>query len=416
MGVAVEVRDVSKRFRLFQEKYTSLKERVIHAGKVPFDEFWALSHISLEVNEGETVGFLGHNGSGKSTLLKCIAGILQPSSGEISVRGRVASMLELGAGFHPELSGRANIFLNASLMGMSKKDVESRMDDIVEFSELGPFIENQVKYYSSGMYARLGFAVAINMDPEVLLVDEVLAVGDENFQRKCIDRIKAFQRDGRTIVFVSHSPELVRTICDRGYVLDHGKLVGEGSVTDALSILRDFQMAGSSLNHDPSAPVIVEADPAEERTTSGSSVPDNAARRVVLTEPVLESDNAGSSGLIQADDFATVTVGYEVIDGRAIEVGIGLEIFDVKGDTIFHGESLTLGDEPLLLNGKGEILIRLGRLPLGEGVYSFAVSLLAAKGGELIDWKNVEGIKVLNARKSAGILSLPMTTLVNPDA
>ncbi|MGC8481301.1 MAG: polysaccharide ABC transporter ATP-binding protein [Acidimicrobiales bacterium] len=413
MGVAVEVRDVSKRFRLFQEKYTSLKERVIHAGKVPFDEFWALSHISLEVNEGETIGFLGHNGSGKSTLLKCIAGILQPSSGEISVRGRVASMLELGAGFHPELSGRANIFLNASLMGMSKKDVESRMDDIVEFSELGPFIENQVKYYSSGMYARLGFAVAINMDPEVLLVDEVLAVGDENFQRKCVDRIKAFQRDGRTIVFVSHSPELVRGICDRGYVLDHGRLVGEGSVSDALSILRDFQMAGSSLNHDPSAPVTLVADSGVEAPASGSEA---SARRVVLGEPVLQSDNSGSSGLIQADDFATVTVGYEVVDGRAIEVGIGLEIFDVKGDTIFHGESLTLGDEPLLLNGKGEILIRLGRLPLGEGVYSFAVSLLAAKGGELIDWKNVEGIKVLNARKSSGILSLPMTTLVNPDA
>src|SRR2546423_1008226 len=214
MSTAIEIEDVSKRFRLYHEKFTSLKERAIHFGKVPFEEFWALRDINLVVEEGETVGLLGHNGSGKSTLLKCIGGILQPTSGEIRTAGRLAALLELGAGFHPDLSGRENIFLNASLLGLSKRDTHRRFDEIVAFAELEQFIDNQVKHYSSGMYVRLGFAVAVNMEPDILLVDEVLAVGDELFQRKCIDRVKQFQREGRTIVFVSHAPDLIRQICD----------------------------------------------------------------------------------------------------------------------------------------------------------------------------------------------------------
>src|SRR4051812_23300256 len=193
MSAAVEIDGVSKRFRLHHEKYTSLKERFVHFGRVASEDFWALRDISLEVEPGTTIGLMGHNGSGKSTLLKCIGGILQPTSGEIRSKGRLAALLELGAGFHPELSGRENVFLNASLLGMARRDIEKRFDEIVAFAELEQFIDNQVKHYSSGMYVRLGFAVAVNMDPDILLVDEVLAVGDELFQRKCIDRVKQFQ-------------------------------------------------------------------------------------------------------------------------------------------------------------------------------------------------------------------------------
>ncbi|MHB8431956.1 MAG: ABC transporter ATP-binding protein, partial [Acidimicrobiales bacterium] len=199
MSNAIEVRSVSKRFRLYQDQYSSLKERILHGGKVPFDEFWALKDVSFEVEEGTTFGLLGHNGSGKSTLLKAIAGITHPTSGEIVTRGRVTALLELGAGFQPDLSGRDNIYLNASLVGLSKSYVDRCFDDIVDFAELAPFIDNQVKYYSSGMYVRLGFAVAVYMDPDILIVDEVLAVGDELFQRKCIERVKQFQAEGRTI-------------------------------------------------------------------------------------------------------------------------------------------------------------------------------------------------------------------------
>ncbi|MDE3087408.1 MAG: ABC transporter ATP-binding protein, partial [Acidobacteriota bacterium] len=188
MNVGVEVAGVSKRFRLYHQKYQSLKERVLHAGQNPYEDFWALREVSFDVLEGETVGILGRNGSGKSTLLKCVSGILQPTDGKVVVRGQLAALLELGAGMQPDLSGRENIFLNASLLGLSTKEVERRFDDIVAFAELEQFIDNQVKFYSSGMYVRLGFAVAVNVDPDVLVIDEVLAVGDENFQRKCLAR------------------------------------------------------------------------------------------------------------------------------------------------------------------------------------------------------------------------------------
>ena len=208
--MAVDVQDVSKRFRLYHEKYTSLKEKLIHIGRVPYEDLWALRDVSFEVKEGETVGILGRNGSGKSTALKCICGVLQPTTGQVVVRGKLAGLLELGAGFQQDLSGRENIYLNGSMLGLSKREVDRLFDDIVEFAELGQFIDNQVKFYSSGMYVRLGFAVAVNVDPDVLVIDEVLAVGDERFQRKCMDRIKKFQREGRTILFVSHSPDQVQ--------------------------------------------------------------------------------------------------------------------------------------------------------------------------------------------------------------
>ena len=184
---AVDVRDVSKRFRLAHGQYKTVKERLIHGGKrKSTEDFWALDGVSLTVKEGETVGILGRNGSGKSTLLKCICGVLQPTQGEVAVRGKLAGLLELGAGFQQDLTGRENIYLNGSLMGMAKRDVDKVFDAIVDFSELEEFIDGPVKFYSSGMYVRLGFAVAVNMDPDVLVIDEVLAVGDERFQRKCI--------------------------------------------------------------------------------------------------------------------------------------------------------------------------------------------------------------------------------------
>ncbi len=238
MGSAVEIDRVTKIFRLHTEPSKTLKERVLNWRANSISEFAALSGVSLDISEGTTVGLLGHNGSGKSTLLKCIAGTLRPTKGEIRVHGRMAAMLELGAGFHPDLTGRENVFLNGSILGFSKEHVRTIFDDIVDFSELGDFIDSQVKHYSSGMYARLGFAVAVNLEPDVLLVDEVLSVGDEAFQRKCIERVRQFQQDGRTIVLVTHSPDQVRLICDQAAVLDHGRLVFSGDPNEAVAEYR----------------------------------------------------------------------------------------------------------------------------------------------------------------------------------
>src|SRR5438874_3090981 len=226
------------RFRLCHERPDSLKERVIHF-RVKAEELWALKHVSVDVAEGETLGLIGPNGSGKTTLLKIIAGILRPTEGRVTTRGRIAELLALAAGFHPELTGRENVYLNASILGLSRRETERRFDDIIAFAELEDFVDNQVKFYSSGMYVRLGFSVAVHVDPAILLVDEVLAVGDIAFQAKCLAKVEEFQRDGRTIVFVTHAPDLVVRICDHVVLLEKGRVRAMGEPQE---VVRDFRL------------------------------------------------------------------------------------------------------------------------------------------------------------------------------
>jgi ABC-2 type transport system ATP-binding protein len=237
-GVALRASGVSKVFR--GQRATSFKEHLLRRGGRADGGFSALRDITVEIEAGHTVGLIGPNGSGKSTLLKVLAGILRPTSGEVAAHGRIASLLELGAGFNGELSGRDNVFLNASLLGLSHRETERLFDSIVAFSELEEFIDNPVKHYSSGMYVRLGFSVAVHVDPDILLVDEVLAVGDEGFAKKCLDKIAEFQAEGRTILFVSHALDLVQQICDRALVLEHGRLVFDGDPEFATGRLRSI--------------------------------------------------------------------------------------------------------------------------------------------------------------------------------
>lgn len=237
--VVIKVENVSKSFTL--RKDNSIKDRLLSgkAGKTHKSTFDALSNVSLEISAGSTVGLIGHNGSGKSTLLKIIGGILDPSEGLIARRGRIAALLELGAGFHPDLTGRDNVYLNASLLGLTKQQTDAVFQDIVDFSEIEEFIDTQVKFYSSGMYVRLAFAVAVHTDPDILLVDEVLAVGDEHFQSKCMDKIKEFQKEGRTIVLVSHSAGQVEALCDQVILLDHGVTQYMGAAAEGIRLLRE---------------------------------------------------------------------------------------------------------------------------------------------------------------------------------
>jgi len=231
---------VGKRFQLHHKRATSLKERLLLHRRASSEEFWALRDVDLEIGGGLTVGLIGPNGSGKSTLLKVLSGILAPTTGTVAVRGRVASLLELGAGFNGELTGRENVYLNAAILGLSRRETSRQFDDIVAFAELEPFIDNQVKHYSSGQYVRLGFAVAVHVDPDILLVDEVLAVGDESFQRKCLTKIAEFQERGCAILFVTHSLDLVPRICGRAVVLDHGRVLHDGDPVEATERLRSL--------------------------------------------------------------------------------------------------------------------------------------------------------------------------------
>jgi len=228
-GGQIEFRNVAKRFQLTEGR--TLREFVpaLLRGEGWSEAFYALRDVTFSIGHGETYGVIGRNGSGKSTVLKLIAGVTAPSEGEVRVKGSVSPLIELGAGFHPDLTGRENIDLNAMILGMSRKEIRERYDEIVEFAELRDFIDMPVKRYSSGMYMRLGFSVAIHSDPEILLVDEVLAVGDVAFQEKCLAKMHEFKERGITIVFVSHSMELVRKFCERVLLLEGGRLVGDGT-------------------------------------------------------------------------------------------------------------------------------------------------------------------------------------------
>ena len=261
---------VGKRFLLHHKRATSLKERLLLHRQSSSEEFWALRDVDLEIGAGQTVGLIGPNGSGKSTLLKVLSGILAPTTGRVVVRGRIASLLELGAGFNGELTGRENVYLNAAILGLSRAETARYFDDIVAFAELEPFIDNQVKHYSSGQYVRLGFAVAVHVSPDILLVDEVLAVGDESFQRKCLAKIAEFQRRGCTILFVTHALDLIHQICGRAVVLDHGRVLHDGDPIEATERLRSLLGTGADQSggalHSGDRPEVAEVrlfDPAE---------------------------------------------------------------------------------------------------------------------------------------------------------
>jgi ABC-2 type transport system ATP-binding protein len=237
MSTIVSVENVSREFRKYYQK--TFKEFLTDRHAKNFNKvFWALKDVSFEVKDGSTLGLLGRNGSGKSTLLKIISGVLTPSYGQITRPVATAALLELGAGFQPDMTGRENIYLNSSILGRSKKDTENVIDDIIDFSGISEFIDTPVKFFSSGMYARLGFSIAIHTDPELLLVDEVLAVGDEPFQKKCLDRIQSMQKEGRTIILVTHDTNTVAQFCDTAVALDHGTVLAKGDTTSVINAYR----------------------------------------------------------------------------------------------------------------------------------------------------------------------------------
>ena len=425
MATAIEVVGVSKRFRLYHEKVHSLKERVIKMGRLPYDEFWALSAIDLRIEQGETVGLLGHNGSGKSTLLKCIAGILQPTTGSISVSGRLAALLELGAGFHPELTGRENIFLNASILGMPKREIAKRFDEIVAFAELEQFIDNQVKHYSSGMYVRLGFAVAVNMDPDILLVDEVLAVGDENFQRKCLDRVRQFQREGRTIVFVTHAPDLVRQTCDRAAVLDEGHMVAVGAPGEAIRSFREHLLQRSRAHEAEhlgvvDEPAVPSSDAETPAAVDGPGPPAEGDGRASLQEAKrnlavritgvgVEHPGAGERAYLLPGQPLAVAIAYEAPE-PVDDVVFGLAVHDVEGRLVFGTNTDFLGVEVGPVVGRGEVRFETDAVPLLDGTYLLTIGVHSHDEGTVYDWRDQQyQFEVMNPGRTVGQVHMGLT-------
>ena len=407
MAAAIEVRSISKQFKLYHEHYTSLKERVVHYGRIPYEPFLALEDVDFDVETGSTVGILGHNGSGKSTLLKCVAGILQPTRGEIVTRGRVAALLELGAGFNHELTGRENVFMNASILGLSKRDTALIFDEIVAFAELEKFIDMQVRHYSSGMYVRLGFAVAVNVEPDILLVDEVLAVGDEAFQRKCIERVKQFQKEGRTILFVTHAADLVRRICDRAIVLDHGKMVIDAPPGESVRVFRE-SLHGGELNE-----TVEEVDPEEEAETTETEA--EIAAEVTATKRVhftnVEIDHPGlllDRNWLLPDEAMTVRISYHANE-RTEDILFGIAIYDENGNYLYGTNTAILGVEVPPAEGDNEMSFEFHRVPLLDGTYLVTLAIQSIDEGTVYDWREQQAsFSVMNPSRTNGIVSFPI--------
>jgi ABC-2 type transport system ATP-binding protein len=385
----IRVVDVAKKFNLHHDK--SLKERLLRSRQPDVEDFWAVRNVTFDLDESHTLGLIGANGSGKSTLLKLIAGILTPTTGYVERRGRMAALLELGAGFHPDLTGRENVYMNANILGLSRKQTDRHFDAIVDFSGIERFIDNQVKFYSSGMYVRLAFAVAVHVDPEVLLIDEVLAVGDEPFQRKCMKRIKQFQRDGRTIVMVTHSIDTVRQLCDRVIMLDKGEVLADGKPQEATRAFRERYSAQVEEQEDVRGTRQVEI--VEMTVTDASGRP---KQRFESGEPL---------------GFEVVIDAHEPVD----EPVVGVAIYNHL-DALVYGTNTAMRDVPLgLVDGRRRIRFSFGPIPMIEGQYFITVAVHSRDEQIQFHWLERQvSFKVFSLSIDTGVLHLDPTIEILP--
>jgi ABC-type polysaccharide/polyol phosphate transport system ATPase subunit len=364
-GDAITVDDVSKRFRIYHERNQSLKGALLRRKRGNFEEFWALRDVSLAVPEGASMGLIGENGSGKSTLLKCMARILRPDSGHIATEGKISALLELGAGFHHELSGRENVYLNGSILGLSRKELDRKFDDIVQFAGLDRFIDSPVKTYSSGMYLRLGFSVAINVNPDVLLVDEVLAVGDEQFQRRCKDKFAELRAQGRTVVLVSHALETIRELCDVAAWLDGGRLRLEGPVDAVVDGYLDAQ-----------APPPAGADGAD--AAPAPAVGGNAVVGIELLDSRGRHTREALTG-----DAVTLRFHY-LLDGAVERPVFGMAVHTDEGIEVTNA-AMTPDVKADDCGPHGHVDLRVEALPLLAGTYDISATLADGATGGVLD-------------------------------
>mgnify|MGYP001012162879 CR=1 FL=1 len=387
--LALEVRDLTKTFRMHRERANSIKHLIAGRGRNRFDEFTALRDVSFEVHEGEVFGVIGQNGSGKSTLLKCMAGILQPNKGSVTVHKRMSALLELGAGFHPELTGRENVFLNAAILGMTRRDIAARFDDIVEFSGLESFIDTPVKTYSSGMYVRLAFAVAINVDPRLLIVDEILAVGDVTFQQRCLEKFVEFRNDGRTIVLVTHDLTSVKNMCDRAIWLRHGVVTGEGDPSELVEAYTE-QMLG---DHD--------------RGSDGST---RRGSGEITVERVELFTDGGTSPVKRFRTGDSITLRLHYRAERAVPRPVfAIEIEQLGGTVVTAPCTRDVGLLPELLSGTGQVDIRLKDVALLPGTFDIHTSVTDFNRQHVYDHLHLAlRIDVMTGRpyESGGVMTL----------
>lgn len=369
--VAIRCDAVWKSYRIYHQQSHSLKERII-TRRNSYDEFWALQDVGFEVMSGSTLGIVGSNGSGKSTLLKVLARILTPNKGSVSINGTMSSLLELGTGFHPELTGHENVYLAGSLMGENEKSMKGKYDSIVDFAGIEQFMDLPVKNYSSGMYARLAFAVAISVDPEILLIDEVLSVGDEQFQMKCFERIADFRAQGRTIVLVSHSLDSIRSLCADAIWLEKGHVRAVGPSNDVVADYLGEVHSNESVHQGMNV--------GGERWGSGE---------IEITSVEVLGDHSTSNQAVHTGESMRIRLGYARNDPSlsAADVVAGFAVY--RGETLAHvfGQNSEKARQPITTIGdRGTIEVVIDTLPLLQGNYVMTVALHDVTGKRVYDW------------------------------
>ena len=388
MSKVITVDHVSKRYRRYRERNASLKVALMRRQRATYDEFWALRDVSFEIRPGQTFGLVGENGSGKSTMLKCIARILQPDEGKIEIDGKIAALLELGSGFHPELSGRENVYLNGSILGLKKREIDAKFDEILDFSGVEEFIDQPVKTYSSGMYVRLGFSVAINVDPDILLVDEILAVGDAAFQAKCMEKFHDFRKQGRTVVVVSHAMGQMRSFCDEVAWLDHGRLLAVGRPEEVIDEYLD--------------------EVHTDRVVSEDGLTHWGSGEVRVTSVDLLGVDGTPRTHVSTGDPVTVRVAFEG-EERIDKPTFGLSIETIDGAHVWSHHTKDGSWSAKSIQGCGTVDYKVPKLMLQPGTYELHASIADDSTTHLYDY--VRGVRRFDVdhgqpRESGGVLAM----------
>ena len=408
MTPAIEVTKVSKVYRRYarRRQFATLKSALLDGSLVgdlkPDETFEALRDVSFSVPKGCTYGVIGRNGSGKSTLLKCVAGITRPTEGNIVVNGRISALIELGAGFHPEISGRENVYINGIMLGLSKKEIQNRFDEIVEFAEMQDFIDAPVKTYSSGMYMRLGFAVAIHVDPEVLLVDEVLAVGDQGFTHKCLDKFAEFRRRNKATLLVTHSLDLVEKFCDEALWLDHGSTKGEGdpkrvvaayvidvedSEENELAKAESARVAASAKEVVPEQAGQEPANPPQNPVDDAQGPQDGfkstegrwGTREIEIANVTISGPDGEAGHVFQSGDSIQVRMDVNAKE-TITDFVFGLGLFNADGVCVYGTNTNLEEFQPTEITGDAAVTFTIDRLDLVEGTYRLDLAAHKADG------------------------------------